>query len=245
MEALSMKARWYWLGRSLSVALLTALAVGCGSGSPTASISADDPGSEANGVDLSAGGAATLTSESSKSVSQAAVTPPKNLFPEVVIKTSAGDVRVQLNAEKAPVTVENFLDSYVDRGFYSNTIIHHVDPGYIVAGGYAADLEPKDVRAPIRNEASNGLKNIRGTITMSRSPEYGNSATSQFFINVTAAPSLDYDESNENAGYCVFGKVVEGMDVVDRIAKSAVHDTGDFPQMPVEAIVITSIERVD
>jgi peptidyl-prolyl cis-trans isomerase A (cyclophilin A) len=178
-------------------------------------------------------------------VTQAPATPQKDLFPEVVIKTSAGDIRVRLNAEKAPVTVDNFLDNYVDRGFYSNTIFHHVDPGYIITGGYAADLEPKEVRAPIRNEAANGLKNVRGTITMSRSPEYGDSATSQFFINVTAAPSLDHDESSENAGYCVFGEVVAGMDVVDRISKSKVHDTGEFPQMPVEAITINSVERVD
>lgn len=240
-----MKACWMWFGRSLSITLLIALAIGCGGGAPTASISADDPGSEADRVDVTGGGAATLRSEASNSVAQAPVTPPENQFPEVVIKTSAGDIRVRLNAEKAPVTVENFLDSYVDRGFYSNTIFHHVDPGYVVTGGYAADLEPKEVRAPIRNEASHGLKNVRGTITMSRSPEYGDSATSQFFINVTAAPTLDYDETNENAGYCVFGEVVEGMEVVDRIAQSAVHDTGDFPRMPVEAIVILSIERVD
>jgi cyclophilin family peptidyl-prolyl cis-trans isomerase len=166
------------------------------------------------------------------------------MFPEVVIKTSAGDVRVRLNAERAPVTVENFLDNYVDRGFYNNTIFHHVDPGYVLAGGYTPDLEPKEVRAPIWNEAANGLKNLRGTVTMSRSPEYANSATSQFFINVTPAPSLDYDESSGNDGYCVFGEVVEGMDVVDRISKSKVHASGDFPQLPVEAVIISSIERV-
>ena len=240
-----MKACWTWFGRSLSITLLIVLAIGCGGSAPTASISADDPGSEADRVDPLGGGTATLKSETSNSVADASVTPPENQFPEVVIKTSAGDIRVRLNAEKAPVTVENFLNSYVDRGFYSNTIFHHVDPGYVVTGGYATDLEPKEVRAPIRNEASNGLKNVRGTITMSRSPEYGDSATSQFFINVTAAPSLDYDETGENAGYCVFGEVVEGMEVVDRIAKSEVHETGDFPRMPVEAIVITSIERAD
>ncbi|MDA1052498.1 MAG: peptidylprolyl isomerase [Planctomycetota bacterium] len=240
-----MKARWIRLGSSLSVALVTALAIGCGGSAPTASIPAEGQGTEAVAVDLSGGGAATLTSGAANPATPAAVAFQKNLFPEVVIKTSAGDVRVRLNAEKAPVTVDNFLANYVDRGFYSNTIFHHVDPGYIVTGGYTTDLEAKEVRAPIRNEAINGLKNTRGTITMSRSPEYGDSATSQFFINVTAAPSLDYDESSENAGYCVFGEVVEGMDVVDRIAKSEVHDTGDFPQIPIEAIVITAIDRVD
>ncbi|MBI2480330.1 MAG: peptidylprolyl isomerase [Planctomycetia bacterium] len=208
-------------------------------------MSARAGGTEAGAAGLSGGGAARLTSDAANPATPAPAAFQKNLFPEVVIMTSAGDVRVRLNAEKAPVTVDNFLANYVVRGFYSNTIFHHVDPGYIVAGGYTTDLEAREVRAPIRNEAMNGLKNSRGTITMSRSPQYGDSATSQFFINVTAAPSLDYDESSENAGYCVFGEVVEGMDVVDRIAKAEVHDTGDFPQMHVEAIVVTAIERVD
>jgi peptidyl-prolyl cis-trans isomerase A (cyclophilin A) len=239
-----MKARWIWLGSSFSVALVAALAIGCGGNAPTASISADDPAGEVSKADLSGGGASTLTTGSANAATSAPATPPKNLFPEVLIKTSAGDVRVRLNAEKAPVTVENFFDNYVDRGFYNNTIIHHVDPGYILAGGYTAELEAKEVRAPIRNEAMNGLKNVRGTVTMSRAAEYADSASSQFFINVTAAPSLDYDEDSANAGYCVFGEVVEGMDVVDRIAKAEVHAAGDFPQMPVEPIIITSIARV-
>ena len=239
-----MKARWIWLGSSFSIALIAALAIGCGGSAPTASISVDDPSSEVSNVELSVGGAATLTAGSSNPVTAAPLAPQKNQFPEVVIKTSAGDMRVRLNAEKAPVTVDNFLKNYVDRGFYNNTIFHHVDRGYILTGGYTAELEAKEVRAVIRNEAMNGLKNTRGTITMSRSPEYADSATSQFFINVTAAPSLDYDETNDNAGYCVFGEVVEGMDVVDGIAKAEVHDTGEFPQMPVEAIIVTSIDRV-
>ncbi|MBC8356683.1 MAG: peptidylprolyl isomerase [Planctomycetes bacterium] len=221
------------------------MAIGCGGNAPTASIPADDSSSTANTVDVSGGGAATLRATPSDALSPATIVPEKNLFPEVVIRTSSGNVRVRLNAEKAPVTVENFLDSYVNRGFYTDTIFHHVDPGYVVTGGYGSNGEAKEVRAPIRNEASNGLKNVRGTLTMSRSPEYADSATSQFFINVTAATSLDYDEASENAGYCVFGEVIEGMEVIDQIAKAEVHDTGDFPQMPVEAIVITSIEQVD
>ncbi|MCA9144599.1 MAG: peptidylprolyl isomerase [Planctomycetaceae bacterium] len=237
-----MKARWIGFVRSLAVAFVIALTIGCGGSAPTAAIPGEAPVNEPSGVDITGGGAATLTSSSAI---PEVVAPQKNLFPEVVIKTTAGNFRVRLNAEKAPVTVENFLESYVDRGFYANTIFHHVDPGYVVAGGFTPDLEPKETRASIRNEASNGLKNKRGTITMSRSPEFSDSATSQFFINVTAATSLDYDEATENAGYCVFGEVVDGMDVVDRIAKSEVHDTGDFPQMPVEAILITSIERID
>lgn len=240
-----MKACWIRFGGCLALVLVGMLTIGCGGDAPTANISAVDSSGESSGVEISGGGAATLTSEASSTVTAEPVVPKKNLFPEVVISTSVGNIRVRLNAEKAPVTVENFLESYVDRGFYANTIFHHVDPGYVVAGGYTPDLEAKEVRAPILNEASNGLKNVRGTVTMSRSPEYSNSATSQFFINVTAAASLDYDESAENDGYCVFGEVVDGMDVVEKIAKSEVHASGDFPQIPVESIVITSIERID
>lgn len=243
-----MKACWIGFVRSFSIALVTTLAIGCGGSAPPASIPASDPasdpGSEVADVNPAGGGAATLSASPSSDVTPSAIEPPKNLFPEVVINTSVGAVRVRLNAERAPVTVENFLENYVDRGFYSNTIFHHVDPGYILAGGYTPELEPKEVRAVIRNEAANGLKNIRGTVTMSRMPDYADSATSQFFINVTPAPSLDYDEASGNAGYCVFGEVVDGMDVVDQIAKAAVHASGDFPQLPVETIVITSIERV-
>lgn len=241
-----MKARWTWPGSSFSVTLVAALAIGCGGNAPTASISADGSSGEGSGVDILGGGAASVTAgsaSSSKTAAPKTVAPRKNLFPEVVIKTSVGEVRVRLNREKAPVTVANFLDEYVDRGFYRNTIFHHVDPGYILAGGYTADLEAKEVRAPIFNEAMNGLKNVRGTVTMSRLPEYSDSATSQFFINVTPAASLDYDEASENAGYCVFGEVVAGMEIVDQIAKSAVHASGDFPQLPVDTILITSIER--
>ncbi|MEO8498047.1 MAG: peptidylprolyl isomerase, partial [Planctomycetota bacterium] len=153
-----MKACWNLLGCSFSVVLVASLAVGCGGNAPTASISANDPSSEGGDAGLSSGGAATLTTEAANSVSPAPVAPQKPLPTEVVIKTSAGDVRVRLNAELAPTTVGNFLDNYVDRGFYNNTIFHHVDPGYILAGGYTAELTAKDVRAPIRNEADNGLK---------------------------------------------------------------------------------------
>lgn len=247
-----MKASWLKFIDSCLFCLVTLILVassgflvGCGGDAPSASITTDDSGVESSGVNLSGGGAATLSGDTSNTATVGAIAPQQNLFPEVVIRTSAGDIRVRLNAEKAPVTVENFLSSYVDRGFYANTIFHHVDPGYILAGGYTADLEAKEVRAPIRNESTNGLKNVRGTITMSRSPEYADSATSQFFINVTAAESLDYDESAENAGYCVFGEVVGGMDIVDKVAKAETHKAGEFPQVPVEAIVITSIERAD
>ncbi|MCA9122604.1 MAG: peptidylprolyl isomerase [Planctomycetales bacterium] len=240
-----MKACFIRYGSCLALLMGTMFAIGCGGDAPTANITSGDGDSETSRTDVPGGGAATLTSSVPNSESEEVALPKKNLYPEVVIKTSMGNIRVRLNAEKSPITVDNFLEGYVDREFYSNTIFHHVDPGYVVAGGFTPELEAKQVRAPIRNEASNGLKNIRGTVTMSRSPEYSNSATSQFFINITAAATLDYDESSENDGYCVFGEVVDGMDVVEAISKAEVHDTGDFPQLPVEAVVITSIERID
>ena len=114
-----MKACWIWFGGTFSVVLVTAMLVGCGGAAPTASISADDPSGEVSKVDPAAGGAATLTASASNGETQTPA-PRKDLFPEVVIKTSAGDVRVRLNAEKAPLTVDNFLEDYVDRGFYNN-----------------------------------------------------------------------------------------------------------------------------
>jgi peptidyl-prolyl cis-trans isomerase A (cyclophilin A) len=239
-----MKARWTQFVYYSSLTLLMSILIGCGGSAPTASISGNDSDEAATSEEPSGGGTATLAASSAATVTAASVAPKKNMFPEVVIKTSAGDVRVRLNAEKAPVTVENFLENYVDRDFYNNTVFHHVDPGYILGGGYTTDLDAKEVRAPIRNESMNGLKNTRGTITMSRSPDYSNSATSQFFINVTPAESLDYNE-DENEGYCVFGEVIQGMEVVDKIAKMETHASGDFPKVPVDAVVVNSIERIE
>ena len=167
--------------------------------------------------------------------------------PEVLVKTSMGDIRIQLNPRKAPITVDNFLENYVDRGFYDNTVFHYVDKGFMIAaGGYTPDLEPKETRAYIRNEADNGLKNLRGTVAMARHPDHIDSATSQFYINLVDNPALDFKDSDtpENYGYCVFGKVIEGMDVVDRIAEVKVTDKGSFPKTPTEPVVIHSIQRI-
>jgi cyclophilin family peptidyl-prolyl cis-trans isomerase len=173
--------------------------------------------------------------------------PQPEPFPEVVIRTSQGDIRLKLDAESAPETVDNFLKNYVDRDYYSGTIFHFVDPAFIVmAGGYTPDLQRAEPRSPIRNESHNGRKNLRGTIGMSRHPEYADSATCEFFINVKDNPTLDHSGTEEApvAGYCVFGEVVSGMDVVDRIASAPVKNEGNFVNLPTEAIVIQSIERV-
>lgn len=176
---------------------------------------------------------------------------PVNLHPIVVIKTTLGDIKIKLNAEKSPITVANFLDNYADRGYYEKTIFHYVDQGNIISvGGYTADLEPKATRGEILNEADNGLKNLRGTVAMARHPSFAKSATSQFFFNLKDNPQLDHNadklEENfdENFGYCVFGEVLDGMDVVQRIAAVEVSDSDLFPNVPTTPIAIESIRRL-
>jgi cyclophilin family peptidyl-prolyl cis-trans isomerase len=154
---------------------------------------------------------------------------------------------VRLDAEKAPLTVENF-SNYVARGQYDLTIFHQVlrDPLQIVlGGGYTADLKEKSPLTPIRNEAHNGLKNRRGTIAMARRPDHQDSATCQFFINIADNDVLNFKaRTPEGYGYCVFGEVTEGMDVVDRIAKIPVCDKDQFRNLPVETVVIKSVRQV-
>jgi peptidyl-prolyl cis-trans isomerase A (cyclophilin A) len=168
------------------------------------------------------------------------------LHPEVVIETSAGNIKVRLDMEKARMTSENFLRNYVERGFYQGTVFHHVENGFmIIGGGYTAEGLVKETRTPIHNESYNGLKNRRGTIAMARDAAYADSATSQFFINLADNPSLDYSEQDGKPqfGYCVFGEVVEGMDVVDRIAQTPVKASGNFPKMPTEPVTIRAVVR--
>jgi peptidyl-prolyl cis-trans isomerase A (cyclophilin A) len=175
--------------------------------------------------------------------------PPKRplVDPIVVMHTSAGDIKVQLFIHQAPQTVDNFLRNYVARGYYEQTVFHHVDKTMMVAaGGFSPDLQGKPTRAPILNEATNGLKNERGTIAMARDPEAAHSATSQFYFNMLDNASLDFvaDTSDAEFGYCVFGKVIEGLDIVDKIAQSPVGPQGDFPAVPETPVLIQSIEQV-
>jgi cyclophilin family peptidyl-prolyl cis-trans isomerase len=167
--------------------------------------------------------------------------------PIVVVHTSAGDIKVQLFIQQAPQTVDNFLRNYVHRGYYEQTIFHHVDKSMMIAaGGFGPDLQGKPTRTPVVNEASNGLKNERGTIAMARDPSVAHSATSQFFFNLVDNAALDYvaDTTDAEFGYCVFGKVLEGLDVIDKIAESPVGPQGDFPAVPTDPILIQSIEQV-
>jgi peptidyl-prolyl cis-trans isomerase A (cyclophilin A) len=155
--------------------------------------------------------------------------------PVVVITTSMGEITVQLDAEKAPLSVANFLE-YVKSGHYNGTIFHRVIKGFMVqGGGMTADMREKPTRAPIKNEAANGLKNERGTLAMARTADV-DSATSQFFIN-TGTKNAFLDHKVRDYGYAVFGKVVGGMDVVDKI-DSVKTAPGD---VPLEPVVIKSI----
>ncbi|MDJ0987214.1 MAG: peptidylprolyl isomerase [Desulfobacterales bacterium] len=164
--------------------------------------------------------------------------------PKVVLETSKGKIVLELNANKAPQTVKNFL-AYVDAGFYSNTVFHRVIPNFMIqGGGFTVDMQQKETRAAIRNEAANGLLNQRGTIAMARTPN-PHSATAQFFINTKNNDFLNYKgKTSQGWGYAVFGQVVEGMDVVDRISKVQTVTRGRFRDVPAEPIVIKQATRM-
>jgi cyclophilin family peptidyl-prolyl cis-trans isomerase len=174
----------------------------------------------------------------------AAAAPISN--PVVILHTTAGDIQIELLMEQAPQTVGNFLDAYARQGAYENTIFHYVDPkGFILGGGYTADLVKKPTRGGINNESNNGLSHERGTVAMSRDEKDPNSATCEFFINAVDNTGLDYQgPAADQRGYCVFGRVTQGMDVVDKIAAAAVTPQDGFDLLPTEAIVIQSVEEV-
>lgn len=163
--------------------------------------------------------------------------------PEVVITTSIGKITVRLNAEHAPISTENFL-KYVEKKHYDGTIFHRVIKDFMVqGGGHLPDMKEKDTAfAPIKNEAKNGLSNLRGTIAMARTNDV-DSATAQFFINVVDNKRLDHVDNNRY-GYAVFGKVTEGMDVVDKIRDSKTASKNGFDDVPVKTITIKSIRLV-
>jgi len=160
----------------------------------------------------------------------------------VKLETSMGNIVIELNEQAAPVTVKNFL-GYVEEGFYDGTIFHRVIPDFMIqGGGFTTEMEQKETREPIINEAANGLKNDRGTIAMARQND-PDSATCQFFINHRDNGPLDYVE-NIRPGYTVFGKVIEGMDVVDAIASVNTTTRMDYNDVPVKPVVIKSARVV-
>jgi cyclophilin family peptidyl-prolyl cis-trans isomerase len=165
--------------------------------------------------------------------------------PVVILETSKGKIKIELYEDKAPVTVKNFL-SYVDDEFYDGLTFHRVIPNFMIqGGGFKPGLQEKKTKDPIDNESSNGVKNERGTLAMARTSE-PNSATAQFFINLKDNDFLDKENARDKVGYCVFGKVIEGMDVVDEIAKVETHTAkAGFDDVPKEDVTIKSVRRAD
>ncbi len=161
--------------------------------------------------------------------------------PHVVIDTSFGEIELVLEAEKAPITVKNFLD-YVDADSYNGTIFHRVMPGFMVqGGGFDKNMQQKATKAAIKNEADNGLRNDRGTVAMART-QVTDSATMQFFINHADNDFLNH--SGRDFGYAVFAKVVRGMDVVDQIAQVRTANQGGHQNVPTDPIIIKTIKRL-
>ncbi len=164
---------------------------------------------------------------------------------KVKFTTTLGEIVIQLETEKAPVSSENFR-KYVEEGFFDGTIFHRIIPGFMAqGGGFDTDFNQKETHAPIKNEADNGLKNERGTVAMARTPD-PDSATAQFFINYKDNSFLDYSSPTQNGwGYAVFAKVVEGMDVVDKMAGVSTANRGMHQDVPETDIVIEKAEIME
>lgn len=161
--------------------------------------------------------------------------------PHVLLKTSQGDIEIELEADKAPISVKNFL-AYVDSGFYNGTVFHRVIPGFMIqGGGFTPDMKQKDTQAPIKNEADNGLLNQRGSLSMARTSAV-DSATSQFFINSKDNDFLDH--GGRDFGYAVFAHVVKGLDVVDNISGQPTHNVGMFQDVPRQPVLIIDAKRL-
>jgi cyclophilin family peptidyl-prolyl cis-trans isomerase len=194
------------------------------------------------------GASPTLNLSNSTSSSGTATEQSKprfNPYPLVEVRTSAGEFTLKLDGKLAPLSVNNFLN-YVNAGHYDGTIFHQAFDGFILlGGGYDAKMQPRPTGEPIRNEAHNGLKNTRGTIAMARQADAIDGARSEFFINLADNTSLDHvGWEAEQYGYCVFGEVTSGMEVIDAIAKRPVHNAGGIENVPVEPVVIQTIRRV-
>lgn len=168
----------------------------------------------------------------------------ENKHPTYLIKTSSGDIKIELDAEKAPKSAANFID-YANSGYYNGTIFHRVIDNFMIqGGGFTADLKQKPTKAAIPIESDNGLKNTRGTLAMARTSD-PNSATSQFFINVKDNDFLDFRGKNtRDYGYTVFGRVIDGMDVVDKIKKTKTTSKGMYQDVPVETVEIISVSPI-
>lgn len=228
------------IGFAVCLGLLTA---GCGSSdsaNPPA-VSINDPAS--GGIDTASHTVSTDTPGTARKRSDFR----GEEFPEVILTTTKGDIHLKLDAKKAPATVDNFLTNYISTNHYDGTIFHYVQPKGMVLGGlFDAGMNPRETKSEIQNEAMNGLKNKRGTIAMSRDPSFIHSSTCQFFINCADNTAFDHIGTDDSSsfGYCVFGEVVEGMDVVDAISKVEVQSSDGFVNLPREPIQILSAQRV-
>lgn len=213
----------------LGWALALATVVGCGN-TPAAPTATAPP---AGGAPAAADGSPT------------AGTVQDDLHPVVLIRTTLGDLHVRLDAERAPRTVQNFLN-YVYSGHYDGTIFHQVERDYVALGGsYTPDLTEKQARYPIPNEATNGLRNRRGTIAMARRLDTVDSSTCQFFINLADNPKLDHrGDAPDQFGFCVFGEVIEGLDVLDRLSAQPVKQAEGFSHLPVETVWLKLVRRI-
>ena len=189
-----------------------------------------------SGLKMSSGGAEDTSKAAGDETGKAAPAEEKLGKVPIVIDTSLGKIEAELDGEKAPITVKNFV-SYIKKKHYDGTIFHRVIPGFMIqGGGMTPDMEEKPTDAPIKNEHSNGLKNVRGTLSMARTSD-PDSATSQFFLSVNDNDSLDMGD-----GYAVFGKVTKGMDVADKIVAVPTTSKGPHDDVPVEPVMIKSIK---
>jgi peptidyl-prolyl cis-trans isomerase B (cyclophilin B) len=163
----------------------------------------------------------------------------------IKLHTNYGDITLELDSEKAPLTAKNFVD-YVNSGVYDNTVFHRVIDGFMIqGGGFEPGMIQKPVRAPIQNEAANGLKNDKYTVAMARTSDV-HSATAQFFINVANNNFLNYSApTSQGFGYCVFGKVIDGMDVVDKIAKVKTGNRAGHQNVPLENVLLEKAEVIE
>lgn len=222
----------------LVLALFWPQLAGCNRTSPPT-----DPATAANS-DETTDDADSGEKTSKKSTAAKVASKDDPYYPSVVLKTSLGDLTVKLDPQAAPRTVNNFLH-YVENGFYNQTIFHQVDAGYVALGGaYTAEMVERPARYPIPNEADNGRKNVRGTIAMARNIDDIDSSTCQFFINLRDNAHLDHHgDKAQEFGFCVFGEVVEGYDVLEKISAVEVQDKDDFQKLPVETVLIETAYR--
>lgn len=214
----------------------TLLAAGCGETAPTRPSGAK-PRDQRPATTAAAPAVTTVEPKAETK------TPSNPNNPIVRIETSMGPIKVELFEDKAPLSVKNFL-AYVEDRFYDGTIFHRVMPDFMIqGGGFEPGMKQKPTRPPIKNESDNGLSNLRGTVAMARTSA-PDSATAQFYINVVDNPSLNRNLAEDGVGYCVFGQVLEGMAVVDKIRRVRTTRLGPHAAVPIEDVTIQSVRRV-